>query len=113
MKTLVLLAPAPGATFAAIGAALPREEPVLWRYMTEGHCRAVHYDAGRPGRVVLEFETDTRERARALVAAFPLVAGGLMAAEFLDLEPYTGLAHLFRPELGFAPALPASWGGGE
>lgn len=32
-----------------------------------------------------------------------------MTAEYLDLEPYTGFAVLFRPELGFAPELPVAW----
>lgn len=109
MRTLVILRPAEGVTLAAIGAVLPREEPVLWSYIAAGTCRAIHYDAARPG-VVLEFETINRALARTLVAAFPLVAEGLMTPEFLDLEPYTGLALLFRPELGFAPEVPESWG---
>lgn len=109
MRTIALLRPAPGASFEAIGAILPREEPVLWSYIAAGECRAIHYDAARPGGVVLEFETNTRERARALVAAFPLVAEGFMEAEFLELEPYTGLALMFRPEFGFAPRPPDAW----
>ena len=109
MRTIVILRPAPGASFEAIGAVLPREEPVLWSYIEAGECRAIHYDAAHPGGVVLEFETATRERTRDLVNAFPLVAEGLMSAEYLDLVPYTGLALLFRPEHGFKPGLPEAW----
>lgn len=68
--------PAPGATFEAIGAVLPREDPVLWSYIAAGECRAIYYDAARTGGVVLDFETATRERAPELVGAFPLVARG-------------------------------------
>ena len=112
MRTIVILRPAPGATFEAIGAVLPREEPVLWSYIQAGECRAIHYDAAYSGGVVLDFETSDRARTRALVAAFPLVAEGLMTAEYLDLVPYTGLALLFRPEHGFAPVPPAEWSRG-
>jgi hypothetical protein len=111
MKTIVILTPAPGVTFDAIGAVLPREEPVLWSYLASGECRAVHYDEATPGAVLLEFETATQDRVKELVSAFPLVAEGLHIPSYHPLVPYTGLALLFEAKHGFQPALPKAWGG--
>ena len=85
------------------------EERKLWAYLSNGSCRAINYDAEKPGVIVLDFEVADGAEAARLTGDFPLVKADLFEVEVLPLAPYQGLAALFSPDHGIAPRLPAFW----
>ncbi len=99
MQILALLRTLSTATPASLAPLVKPEAAEIWALHLNGTLRAAHFlqapDALFPSGVALMLETDTAAAAKALIAALPMVAEGLITAEILPLAPFTSYAALF------------------
>jgi hypothetical protein len=105
----------PGVTMETIEPLLPEEVANVWRLWKAGVVRENYARADEPG-VVIVFELDSVEEARAYVADFPLSKAGLLDWSYVAvgapvmLESQFDAAALARA--GLAPDRPAVLSGG-
>jgi hypothetical protein len=109
MKIIVILRAKPNADMSKMPALIPHEEHHVWRLSVSGELRAIDYNLAEFGSVVLTCEVADLARAKAIVDDLPLIKNGLLAPEYLPLQPYDGIANLFDAKHGFAQQLPETW----
>ena len=89
MKVLVICRPRPGVERADIAAHASAEMDALRELRAEG-ALVEAYSPGGPGAIlVINAE---RERVDGIVGSLPLIRGGLVEPEVIELHPFAGLA---------------------
>lgn len=94
MKVLAIIDVAPGANMDKLRAELPSEVRGSWELFSAGVIRET-YATATPTRVVFVLEAESADAARAHLAKLPLVAGGLLHVELVELRPFTNWSMLF------------------
>lgn len=99
MQFLAVLKVKPDAPRERLGLLLRPEAEHVWRMTTSGVLRSIHFIKGPSGAVLLLEASDQKE-ADAHIDRLPMVQEGLLGAEVLPLEPFTGFSALFSPATG-------------
>jgi hypothetical protein len=92
----------PGVTLQTVTPYLRDEVSNVWRLWKAGIVRENYARADEPG-VVIVFECDTVEAAKAYVADFPLSKAGLLEWAFIALDAPLPLEYLFDAGVDVAP----------
>ena len=97
MKIMAIIDVAPDAPVDAIRSELATELKGSWDLFTRGVLREA-YATEKPTRVVFVLESESAAEAERLLRKLPLVARGLMEAQFIELRPFANWSMLFaRP----------------
>ena len=94
----------PGVTLETVQPYLKDEVSNVWRLWKAGIVRENYARADELG-VVIVFECDSVETAKAYVADFPLSKAGLLEWEFIALMAPLPLETLFAPDIDVAEPL--------
>ncbi len=95
MKIMALIDVVPGADLQSVRAGLDKELRASWTLYTSGVLREA-YTTTSPSRVVFILEADDEDAARGHLARMPLVIGGLLRIELMELKPFANWSLLFR-----------------
>jgi len=96
MRVLAIGRPRDGAGPDDIARYAREEMRALWQLYRDGVVREM-YSPGRPG-AVLVLETVARQEAEAALACLPLVTGGLIGFELIELHPFSAFEVLFADQ---------------
>jgi len=94
MKILALIDLAPGVSLDAARAEVPAEVKASWGLFAAGVLREA-YATSAPKRVVFVLEAGSVAQAAESLRALPMVAGGLVRCELLELRPFVNWSVLF------------------
>ena len=95
MQHLVILRLKAEATEEAQARLRRAEVETVWRLITSGTLRSIHFFSGEGRGAVMNLETPDRAAAEEAVRRLPMVEAGLLHPEILTMTPFTGLAALF------------------
>jgi len=95
MKVLALEKDISGAASIENSAILQDEARAVWQLMQAGIIREIHFREHRSQAVIM-LEVGSTAQAQEVLAQLPLVKAGLIEFEVIGLQPYPGLARLFR-----------------
>ncbi len=98
MKLLAIGRLREGADAREITLRADHELRALWQLYRDGVVREMYWP-GRPGAVLL-LEAAARQDAEAALAGLPLVAGGVIDFEVIELRPFSAFEVLFADRLG-------------
>ncbi|ANS44326.1 hypothetical protein [Serratia inhibens] len=102
MRILCLDIPASGATLEKYAPHLTSEALHTWGLYKSGSIRDIYFRQDRPG-VAIFLECDSVEKARVVMADFPLAKAGLLTFECIPLGSFTNWEHLFAGEFKNQP----------
>jgi hypothetical protein len=94
MKFLLLEREAENLTTQHFKPYLEEEARHVWKLVQEGVVRETYFDADQHTAVLI-LECESKEKAAATAAAFPMVQAGLIRFEIIPLKPYDGFERLF------------------
>jgi hypothetical protein len=94
MKILALIDVAPGAGVESIRAELVDELKGSWQLFSSGVLREA-YATATPSRVVFVLEAADAADAERLLRQLPLIAGGMLRLEVIELRPFVNWSMLF------------------
>jgi len=87
MKVLAIIDLKPSVDPDTVREQLPREIQGSWELFTAGVLREA-YATSAPSRVIFVLEADSASAADAHLQGLPLVAGGLLHVELIELRPF-------------------------
>jgi hypothetical protein len=96
MKVLAIIDVAHDARLESVRAELANEIRGSWHLFETGVLREA-YATASPTRVVFVIEADDANAAQAHLNELPLVSGGLVHVEFVELRPFVNWSVLFAP----------------
>ena len=97
MRVLVLLELAGGRNPAELAPHTVPENRAVWDLYVQGTVREMHFRQDKPG-AVLALEVADTDEARRVADTLPMVAAGLLTAEFVPLGPFKPLEALFAKQ---------------
>jgi len=103
VKIMAIIDVAPNAPMDAVRSELATELEGAWELFTTGVLREA-YATEKPTRVVFVLESESGAEAERQLRKLPLVARGLMAAQFIELRPFANWARLFAPHQSALPS---------
>jgi hypothetical protein len=71
------------------------EVEAVWNLYTQGVVREFYTRADQGGPAILSVECETVEAAQKALQKLPLVEMNMIDLEYVPLEPFNGLSHLF------------------
>lgn len=97
MQILVIWKVKPEVDMNEVLTHMEAEEHFAWKEYMEGHLRQF-WLTEKPGYVVMILEYDSMAEAKKANEGLPLLAAGLMDAEFHELRPFQSWEFLFKDE---------------
>jgi len=96
MKILAIIDVAPSAPIETVRAELAKELKGSWDLFASGILREA-YATATPTRVVFVLEVEDTAQAEGHLSKLPLIAGGLLRFELVELRPFVNWSLLFAP----------------